>query len=187
MNYIFFDTDLRTENDDYTIEGADYEELIRTCFRYSEYFSVWFSHDIQWTEELKPYEVEVDPACFEYAPPRRPEPQNIGDILLHLHFYRICPELYRILIENTHSVWDGWNYDKPAFKHFYRSDGSCFFMSYEHEGNCFFYLRDGEDVSSVVGKEHWYRAEELWPNALWSPRPDVYRQLFQEDRPTTNG
>ena len=77
MNYVFFDTDILTEDEDYDIKGADYEELIQTCFRYSEYFSIWFSPHVQWTEKLKPYEITVDPACFEYAPPCRPEPKDL--------------------------------------------------------------------------------------------------------------
>ncbi len=84
------------------------------------------------------------------------------------------------MIENTHSVWDGWDYEQPAFKHFYRFDGTCFFMSYEHEGNCFFYVRDGEDVSSVVSKEYWYHETDLWQGAIWSPQPDVYRPFIQD-------
>ena len=32
MNYVFFDTDLMTEDEDYTIEGPDLEELLRVCF-----------------------------------------------------------------------------------------------------------------------------------------------------------
>jgi hypothetical protein len=47
-------------------------------------------------------------------------------------------------------------------------------MSHEHEGKCFLYLREGEDVFSVVGKEHWHRETDLWPNAVWSPHPDEY-------------
>ena len=181
MNYVFLDTDLLTEDEDYTIEGSDYEELLRVCFAYSDYFSIWFSPHVQWTEKLKPYEIAVDPSCFEYAPPSRPGRLCVGGIAMDLHFYRTCPELYQILIENTHNVWDGWDYEQPALTHFYRSDGTCFFMSHEHEGKCFFYTREGEDVSSVVGREHWYREEELWPNAVWSPRPDGYRPLTQKD------
>ena len=174
MNYVFFDTDLMTEDEDYTIEGPDLEELLRVCFAYSDYFSIWFSPHVQWTEKLKPYEITVDPSCFEYAPPRRLGRLCIGGIAMDLHFYRTCPELYQILIENTHDVWDGWNYEQPAFKHFYRSDGTCFFMSHEHEGKCFLYLREGEDVFSVVDKEHWHRETDLWPNAVRSPRPHEY-------------
>jgi hypothetical protein len=97
---------------------------------------------------------------------------------MNLHFYRACPELYQILIENTHNVWDGWDYEQPALTHFYRSDGTCFFMSNEHEGKCYLYLREDEDASSVVGKGHWHRETDLWPKAVWSPRPDGYRPLI---------
>ena len=62
MNYVFFDTDLMTEDEDYTIEGPDLEELLRVCFAYSDYFSIWFSPHVQWTEKLKPYEITVDPS-----------------------------------------------------------------------------------------------------------------------------
>ena len=179
MNYAFFDTDLLTENEEYDITGADYEELIRACFQYSAYFSVWFSPHVRWTEKLKPYEITVDPACFEYAPPYAPHPQNKGNMVIDLHFYRICPELYPIWIENMHNIWDGWNYDQPSFLHFYRSDGTCFFMSNAHDGCCFFYLRDGEDVSSVVSKAYWYRETDLPPRTVWSPRPKEYRPLTQ--------
>lgn len=180
MNYCFFDTGLSTEDEEYDIQGADYEELIRKCFQYSEYFSVWFSPHVQWTEKLKLYEITVDPACFEYAPPYAPHPQDKGDIMIYLHFYRVCPELYQLLIENMHSIWDGWNYDQPSYMHFYRSDGTCFFMCNAHDGICTFYAQDGEDVSSVVSKEHWYPETDLAPNVIWSPRPRVYRPLMQE-------
>ena len=93
MNYAFFDTAIFAEDEDYDEEdydivGADYEKLIQTCFRYSEYFSVWCSPHVQWAEKLKPYEITVDPACFEYAPPRDSKLSHIADIVIHLHFYR---------------------------------------------------------------------------------------------------
>ena len=180
MNYVFFDTDLLTGNEDYDIVGADYAELIQTCFRYSEYFSVWFSPHVQWAEKLKPYEITVDPACFEYAPPRDSKPSHIADIVIYLHFYRICPELYTILTDNIHSIWewiDGWDFKNPENPHFYRADGTCFFMCNTHDGECFFYAREDEDVSVVVNKEHWYREQDLWPNAITSPQPKGYRKM----------
>lgn len=180
MNYVFFEGDLEID-ELYDIHGDDYRELIKKCFQYSEYFSVWFSPHVLWTEKLKPYEITVDPACFEYAPPNGPTPENKGDIMIYLHFYCICPGLYQILIENMHGIWDGWNFDQPAYMHFYRSDGTCFFMSDTHDSRCFFYAREGEDISSVVSKEHWYREEDLWPSVIDSPRPRVYRPLIQEN------
>lgn len=179
MNYAFFDVDLITELEFYEIKGADYEELVKVCFRYSESLSMWFSSFLDWGEQLKPYEINVDPNCFEYAPPydRISPPKN--DVGFHIHFYRICPELYHILMDHMHGIWDGYNYEKPSDMHFYRADGTCFFRTDSHNGECFFYLREGEDVSSVVSKENWHCESDLWPGAIPSPRPDGYRPLVK--------
>lgn len=180
MNYIFFDYNDDT-NEEYNIQGEDYRELLRVCFRYSEMCSVWFSPHIHWVEKLKPYEISVDPDRFEYAPPYGHEDEDKGDIIIQLHFYRNCPELHQLLVDYTYDIWNGWDYEQPAFLHFYRADGTCFFMSDTHDGKCAFYPRVGEDISSVVSKAHWHCESELRPGAIPSPRPDNYRPLEKKN------
>ena len=183
MNYAFFDGNIKDYSEDveYDIQGKEHDELIRVCFQYSDTFSVLLGQNIPLADKLKPFEITVaDPDGYEYAPPYYfiyPEQ------LRALHFYRICPELYTILTDNIHSIWewiDGWDFKNPENPHFYRADGTCFFMCNTHDGECFFYAREDEDVSVVVNKEHWYREDELWPNAIVSPRPKRYRPLTQE-------
>ena len=60
MHYIFFDYNDDT-NEDCDIQGEDYRELLRVCFRYSEVFSVWISPFMALSDQLKPYEITVEP------------------------------------------------------------------------------------------------------------------------------
>lgn len=176
MNYIFFDYNDDT-NEDCDIQGEDYRELLRVCFQYSEVFSVWISPFMALSDQLKPYEITVARNCYEYAPPY--------DDSAFLHFYRICPEVYWILTDHIHSIWEwidnGHNFNNPETPHFYRSDGTCFFMCDAHNGACYFYTREGEDVSSVVSRGNWYSGSDLPPQVIPSPRPDNYRPLEKKN------
>lgn len=177
MKYAFFDGNCY-EDVEYDIQGADHDELMRVCFTHSEVFSVLLGRDIPLADTLRPFEITVEPECYEYAPPYA---CNGPSMIRELHFYRVCPELYSILTENIHSIWewiDGWDFKNPENPHFYRADGTCFFMCNTHDGECFFYTRDDEDVSSVVTKDHWY-TETNCPRKILSPRPNVYRPLIQ--------
>lgn len=162
--YNFYDSDwfLGGNGDvEYDIRGEDFGKLLAICFRYSSCVAFCFRGFFQFQDVLSPFEIER-PACvaekdvpggYDYFYPKTGEKQ-----CSHTRFYRVCPELYEVLLSISDSLFSwlyGRGHCKPEDPTFYREDGSVFFSSVIHEGECHLYLRGGEDASEILGISGW--------------------------------
>ena len=135
------------KNEDITIEGEDYAELIETCFRYSSYFSLSFASK------------EIEQRVMKSLTPLRRDTENRSD-LKYRCFYKCTEEAKTLFLTNTNDLfeWRKLEFDNlfnPENPRFYREDGSVFFWSEIHEGNCYLYNNADEDVTSIVSKRGW--------------------------------
>ena len=95
---------------------------------------------------------------------RIPQPQNIQNEYmrysqnsdgsdLDIRYYHVCDELCGLLKASAHSIFDwvyGQGHKNPEDPIFYRADGSKFFSSVIHEGELELFVKDDEDVSTIL-------------------------------------
>lgn len=166
MIYAFFDINIYNEREDceFDLIGEDYRELIETCCKHCEYFSLIYEYSVYMKQTdpiwslLKPFSVKVDPAEFElYCKYRSP-------LQAKKVFYRICPETIEILCTHVNSLWS-WIYNSefrnPEDLTFYRDDASIFFESVTHDGLCAFHTDENEDISHIVSHNNWIEYSKL--------------------------
>ena len=144
--YYYYDYD-DYNNEDISIEGNDYIDLIETCFRFSSYFSFSFSSKI------------IEKGVVAQLVPFKQENVTHSSALEFRCYYECTDESKRLLLTHVNSLFD-WiqhdGHDNPEDLTFYREDGSVFFWSETHEGCCAIYNDTDEDVSSVVKNRGWY-------------------------------
>lgn len=156
----FYDWDPYT-NEDLYLCGDAYKALIDFCFSHSKTVSFmdYYSNTIpSW---LKKYEIdqpkEITVSYFKLGMGTRDQSE------LNLHFYRICPEIHKWMLESANGIFewlDGWGFHNPENPIFYREDGSIVFCSVIHDGEIFVQYREDEDVSNVIALAPW-RSEKI--------------------------
>ena len=139
--YFFYDTDIY-ENEEYDIRGQDYENLIRTCCRYSAVLYLkYLEPNLQLYDKLKKFEIT--------------KPQNIPDDpsryspYCKKRYYTVCPELCSILLSSANGIFEWtsmWYLKHPDDPIFYRNDGTAFFASDIHNGSCAIMPREDENI-----------------------------------------
>lgn len=157
--YVFYDTDI-TGQEEYDIAGEDYRELIQICCKYCTIVSLRITHaETSFVNELEKYRIPKDKnITFVYKHYYGISSKNPTEV----KFYRICPELYELLLKISESVFKwiyGWGYTNPEDPAFYRSDGSVFFSSIIHEGECTLTPINGENISKIIEKGHWISSD----------------------------
>lgn len=152
--YRFFDSD-ESGFEERDISGADLDELLDVCFKYSEYVSfAVFNNKVNGFDKLnrfrikKPEQISI---CSNVSPQYQ------------IQYFRLHPELKCILKEISDGIFGfvySWGFNNPEDPYFYRADGSIFFKSEIHEGEILLSPKDIEDVSSIVSKPNWIKPED---------------------------
>ena len=146
------------KDEHFDIIGEDYRRLIRTCCRYSAYFSVIVWNDeISGAKELEKFRIP--------APPTITYEQMRGYFdgvysLDAVRYYKVTDELCELLLSMADAIleWlNGWGFQNPENPVFYREDGSVFFASVIHDGECMLDPREDEEdaVSAIVQCDGW--------------------------------
>lgn len=157
--YNFYDTNIYgDQNDNYNIEGKDYERLIDFCCKYCAFVSFEMTgEDIQLFEALEKYRVDTPTVTAtdenQLFYPRRTA-----------RFYMVCPQVNALLKKNAKSIFEwinGWGYKNPENPAFYRKDGSIFFCSEIHEGWCTLMPNDDEEVEEVISDPKWLKEDHV--------------------------
>lgn len=168
MKYSFYDTD-KYGDEEYNIEGDDYFNLIKTCFKYSESvtFKVFKSNnnvDIipSWMEQ---YRLEENLITSKSNKPDRNLKKKYKSLapIAETHHFILSDPVCEWMLSITDNIW-GWsnfsNPPTPEDPQFFRADSSLFFSSISHDGECTFYPRAYEDISAIVSKKHWHKLED---------------------------
>ncbi|MBE6794693.1 MAG: hypothetical protein E7532_07100 [Ruminococcaceae bacterium] len=156
MKYIFYDTD-ESGWAEYDIVGEDYIELMKICIKYSKSVSFRrFRYSISIPKHLEKYRL---PLTENIAKSYRYYGELSDLAKAELYYLELSEDVCKWILSTTNSIW-GWNHfskdhlvEDPIF---FREDGSVFADSIIHNGEFSIYPRDGEDVSSVVTKDHWH-------------------------------
>lgn len=147
MAYKF--TDYTTDSDD--IKGADYLELISTCFLNSYYFSLIYFKESRNIDELDSHLIKE---LYSDEWPGTPGTSHGGIMKI----YKCNYDTERIIKTHVKSLFS-WNTyfgdNNPEDISFYRKDKSIFFYSIIHEGECFIINTGKECVKSIVCKNGW--------------------------------
>ncbi len=161
MIYRFYDTDIYG-NEEYDIVGEEYENLLKTCCKYSSVLSLkFFNKNIPYYRELEQYKIKSKTHNIEIF-------KNIVK-QEEVVYYKTSPELCELLLKITDGIFkwiDGWGFKNPEDPCFYRDDGSAFFTSVIHEGVVKLTPRENEDVSKIIS------------NPLWIPETDDVRKSY---------
>ena len=171
--YIFTDTDYEGRGEEeHDITGEDYKELIRTCAKYCDSFAFVSGRDNPYPQiplDIQKYALDIDTSIKERLGYRKfaislTEMTDYGWIF---HF-KVCPETIDWLLSVSSDIYN-WYFSDPKNSYpedltFYRKDGSVFFSSVTHEGYCELTVRDDEDVSHIISKDHWLYRE---PGMMW--------------------
>ena len=168
MRYKFFDCDAVDSHIEYNIVGQDYQTLIALCARYCSSFSVIVKRtDTDLIAQMEPFRIPRPDNTTHCYPYMRPDGSGhyvrMTDEELGVRFYRMCPELCRILLTGTQGIFEwihDWGYRNPEDPSFYREDGSVFFTSVIHEGVLTLFPRESEDVSALLSIRKWIRFED---------------------------
>lgn len=164
MAWIFYDTNVFGDsNAEYDISGEDYAKLLNICLKYCDTLMLRvLRNDAKNIDHLEKYRIN--------------KPFNIDEKILmsvyycdgyylqeQFRFYRLCPELLRLMLETSNSVF-GWSYDwqhAPEDPVFFRADGSVFFDSVVHDGELRLFPRSTENVEEIVENNFWYEVSEI--------------------------
>jgi len=169
--YIFTDTDYEGRGEEeYDITGEDYKELIRTCAKYCDSFAFVLKNVEALPKELDSFKLPITTDIIEqygYDNAFVPQVQKLFVQNEPIYHYKVCTEMIEWFLWINDSLYD-WYYvpEKicPEDLTFYRKDGSVFFSSVTHEGYCELTVRDDEDVSHIISKDHWLYRE---PGMMW--------------------
>ena len=169
--YVFYDTNVLYDCDEvYDICKDEYRELLKTCFKYSSYFSFMIAGE-GYKNILKNLPAELDKYSIEFD-------ENFDNVYRRYSLwtkeiccYIACPETYNLLLSISDSIFK-WKTDRmydrnPEDLTFFRKDGSVFMNSVAHEGECSIYPRPEENITSILSKGNWYiRSTEDSPMTL---------------------
>lgn len=161
--YKFYDSD-STGKQEFDIVGLEYQDLLRTCFKYCSSFSVIIRLDnaeaIKTCQTLEPYRIELTPSVqkvYEHYGSVPPKTQSIY-INYEIRHYKLLSNSLKILNSIADSVFKwtcAWGYNNPDDLAFFRDDGSVFFSSIIHEGECTLMPRSNEDITTILNNENW--------------------------------
>ena len=165
MKYQFYDTD-ESGWAEYDIKGEDYIELMKLCIKYSKTVCfrkfIHLEYNSRIPERLEKYRLPINENTIKpyYGNYRHSCFKKLTDEAKEqLYLLELSEEVIEWLLSATDDIWD-WDRgaDKllPEDPVFFREDGSVFADSIIHEGEFNIFPIDGEDVSSVVSKEHWF-------------------------------
>lgn len=154
--YNFYDTDI-TGNDEYDICDQEYKELIKICCKYSSYMSLIITNrNSSLLNKIRKYQIEKNENInYEF------DHYNKNSIVIR--YYKICPQLCEILLNETNSInsWiNGWGFTNPEDPTFYREDGTVFFTSTIHEGVYSLFVRDNENLENILSSDLWIELEK---------------------------
>ena len=153
MKYSFFGANIFCLDDNCKLISGDcYKRLVQICCQYSYAVSFINMHNnAPLFDLLQPYQIDPDPQLFDYSVNYYLFGSQIQPYKI---FYRICPEICEIMINNADSIFD-WYGDKPEDPTFYRKDGSIFFYCQAHDDMCMINPQPREDVSEIVNQIGW--------------------------------
>lgn len=158
--YKFFDSDI-TGQAEYDISGEQYQQLLRSCFKYCATVSVIISLNcLERVHLWEPYRIPVTPDVQKVY--SHYGVQMDGDACktdsYEVRHYLLTSQMKRMLQDCTTSLFQwtcAWGHNNPDDISFYRSDGSVFFSSLIHEGECTLFLRENENLRAVISQEGW--------------------------------
>jgi len=165
MRYTYYDYD-PVSKEEFDIIGEDYIELMKLCVKYSKTVCfrkfIHLEYNSHIPERLEKYRLQINENTIKpyYGNYRHSCFKTLTDEAKEqLYLLELSEEVIEWLLSITNDVWD-WDRgaDKllPEDPVFFREDDSVFADSIIHNGEFSIYPRDGEDVSSVVTKDHWH-------------------------------
>lgn len=97
--YTFYDTDI-TGKAEYNISGQEYESLIETCCRYSEFFSLRFSQNsTNGIEKLNAFRINID--SKEIKTKTYSSSLDSEDAI---RYYAVCEKSKQLLLEISDNI-----------------------------------------------------------------------------------
>lgn len=158
--YKFYDWNSYTDEDQ-NLSRNEYVELFRCCCKQCTVMSLIFRYkDTCFQDDLEKFRI-VRPNNINYNFPHY-NFANLNAEQIDVRYYRISEELYKTLISSVQGIYDwiyGWGNKNPEDPTFYRDDGSVFFTSIIHEGELSLYVKENENVETIVSNNQWEKVE----------------------------
>lgn len=165
MVYRFYDTDSQMQNE-YDIQGEQYQKLLDVCFLYCQSVSFVVRTDHHHTDLFPNYMEKY----------KAPIPKDANMAYRHYGFagkysvtekyeircYYLSEPVKEYLRHKVDSMFEwicGWGFLNPEDPAFFREDGSIFFYSTIHEGVCTLIPGKTEYVSNIIINEGWLLSE----------------------------
>lgn len=141
---------------EYDISNEDFENLIRTCCKYSAILSLNY-YNFDGKKALFKKKLEKFKSLNGFPLVSFVECHNHGGTRV---YYDVCPELCEILLDSANSIFDewvsGWKMYGPDDPTFYREDGTVFMNTVTHDYEITLRPRENEDVSEIISKKGWH-------------------------------